>query len=281
MNTQMTPDGIEFLRTPDERFDVVEGFDYAPRYAEVEGLRMAYLDEGDARSGHTILMPHGEPTWSYLFRFMMPPLLEAGHRLIVPDLVGFGRSDKPVERAVYTYDAHVRWMRAFLDPLELENLTVFSQDWGGLITLRIAGEDTDRFSRIVAGNTALPCGESPGEGFDFWLKMSQETEVLDCGRLISNTARNRTLTEADVAAYNAPFPDESYMAGVRQFPTLVPIRPDDPASEANQEAWKVLGRWEKPFLTAFSDSDPITQGADRVFVRNVPVSYTHLRAHET
>lgn len=270
MNTQTTPNGVEFLRTPDERFEVVEGFDYTPRYAEVEGLRMAYLDEGDARSGHTILMPHGEPTWSYLFRFMMPPLLEAGHRLIVPDLVGFGRSDKPVDRAVYTYDAHVRWMRAFLDPLELENLTVFSQDWGGLITLRIAGEDTDRFSRIVAGNTALPCGESPGEGFDFWLKMSQETETLDCGRLISNTARNRTLTEADVAAYNAPFPDESYMAGVRQFPTLVPITPEHASVRENRAAWSHLEQREAPFLALWGTADPVLGHLGPEFIERIP-----------
>lgn len=270
MSTMKTAQGVEFLRTPEERFDVVEGFDYEPRYADVEGLRMAYLDEGAGRSGHTILLPHGEPTWGYLYRFMILPLVEAGHRVVVPDLIGFGRSDKPVDRATYSYDSHVRWMRGFLDPLGLENLTVFSQDWGGLITLRIAGEDTDRFARIVAGNTGLPDGRSLGEGFDFWLNLSQTVPVLDCGRLIENTARNRKLTEADVAAYNAPFPDESYMAGARQFPTLVPITPEHASVAENRAAWANLEKREAPFLTLWGSADPVLGHLQQEFIDRIP-----------
>ncbi len=270
MSTQRTPTGIEFLRTPAERFDVVEGFDYEPRYADVDGLRMAYLDEGRAQSGHTLLLPHGEPTWGYLYRFMIPPLVAAGHRVIVPDLIGFGRSDKPVERSVYTYDAHVGWMRSFLDPLRLQNLTVFSQDWGGLITLRIAGEDSGRFARIVAGNTGLPVGESPGEGFDFWLNLSQTAEVLDCGRLIANTAQNRTVSDADIAAYNAPFPDESYMAGVRQFPTLVPITPSHASVAENRAAWTHLEKRSQPFLTLWGIADPVLGHLGQAFIDRIP-----------
>ena len=270
MSTQKTSQGIEFLRTSEDRFEVVEGFSYEPRYADVEGLRMAYLDEGTGASGHTVLLPHGEPTWGYLYRFMIPPLVEAGHRVVVPDLIGFGRSDKPVERSAYTYHAHVRWMRAFLDPLQLENLTVFSQDWGGLITLRIAGEDPDRFARIVAGNTGLPVGESLGAGFDFWLELSQTAEVLDCGRLIANTARNRTLTEADIAAYNAPFPDETYMAGVREFPTLVPITPEHASVAENRAAWANLEKREAPFLTLWGSADPVLGHLQPDFVDRIP-----------
>lgn len=231
---------------------------------------MAYLDEGKASSGHTLILPHGEPTWGYLYRFMIPPLLAAGHRVIVPDLIGFGRSDKPVERSAYTYDAHIGWLRSLLDSLALENLTVFSQDWGGLLTLRMAGEEPDRFARIVAGNTGLPIGASLGEGFDFWLNLSQTADVLDCGRLIAGTARNRTLTDSDIAAYNAPFPDESYMAGVRQFPCLVPITPEHASVAENKAAWKTLEKWNKPFLTLWGTADPVLGHLGSSFIDRIP-----------
>jgi haloalkane dehalogenase len=206
----------------------------------------------------------------YLYRFMIAPLVEAGHRVIVPDLIGFGRSDKPGDRSSYTYDAHVGWMKSFLDPLQIENTTVFSQDWGGLITLRIAGEDPDRFARIVAGNTGLPVGQSPGEGFDFWLKLSQTADVLDCGRLIASTARNRTHTEADIAAYNAPFPDESYMAGVREFPTLVPITPAHASVAENKAAWETLEKRTKPFLTLWGTADPVLGHLGQELIDRIP-----------
>jgi haloalkane dehalogenase len=290
MTTQRTPDGIEFVRTPDARFERIEGFDYTPRFVEIEGLRMAYIDEGrlderklDERklhggrldeasgaSGHTILLPHGEPTWGYLYRFMIPPLVAAGHRVIVPDLIGFGRSDKPVDRSTYTYDSHVRWMKTFLDGLDLENVTVFSQDWGGLITLRIAGEEPDRFARIAAGNTGLPVGESLGDGFDFWLNLSQTADFLDCGELIGGTARNRKLSDAEKAAYSAPFPDEGYMAGVREFPCLVPITPGHASVTENQAAWKTLEKWNKPFLTLWGTADPVLGHLGQEFIDRIP-----------
>lgn len=270
METQTTAAGIEFIRTPEERFDVVEDFDYEPNYLEVEGLRMAYLDEGTATSGHTILLPHGEPTWAYLYRFMIPPLVDAGHRVIVPDLIGFGRSDKPIDRADYTYDNHVRWMMDFGDQLGATGVTVFCQDWGGLIHLRIAGQEPDRFDRIVAGNTGLPEGKSLGPGFDFWLNLSQTAEVLDCGQLIAGTARNRELTEAEVAAYNAPFPDESHMAGVREFPAIVPITPEHPSVTENKAAWETLEQWDKPFLTLWGTADPVLGHLGQGFIDRVP-----------
>ena len=270
MSTQKTPHGIEFLRTPDARFDAVEGFDYAPRYTEVDGLRMAYLDEGTGSSGHTLLLPHGEPTWGYLYRFMLPPFIAAGHRVIVPDLIGFGRSDKPVDRSIYTYDAHVGWMKAFLDSLTLENVTVFSQDWGGLITLRIAGEEPERFARIAAGNTALPVGESLGQGFDAWLKFSQNAPSLDCGRLLENSMRHRKLSDAEMDAYRAPFPDENYMAGARQFPTLVPITEDHGSVAENRAAWARLERFEKPFLTLWGHGDPVLGHLGQEFIDRIP-----------
>lgn len=270
VTTQTTPGGIEFLRTPDDRFDVVEGFDYEPKYLHVDGLRMAYLDEGDGSSGHTILLPHGEPTWAYLYRFMIPPLVDAGHRVVVPDLIGFGRSDKPTDRDSYTYDSHVRWMGSFLDQLALDNVTVFSQDWGGLITLRIAGNEPDRFARIVAGNTGLPVGESLGDGFDFWLNLSQTLEFIDCGMLLGNTARNRELTAADKAAYNAPFPSEEYMAGARVFPCLVPITPDHASVAENLAAWQGLEQWTKPFLTLWGTGDQVLGHLGQEFIDRVP-----------
>lgn len=262
--------GVEFVRTPEERFEVVEGFDYTPQYVDVEGLRMAYLDEGPGSSDHTVLLPHGEPTWGYLYRFMIPPLVAAGHRVVVPDLIGFGRSDKPVERSAYTYDNHVRWMKSFGDQLGLSDTTVFCQDWGGLIHLRIAGEEPERFDRIVAGNTALPVGASPGDGFDFWLNMSQTVDALDCGQLIANTARNRELTAADMAAYNAPFPDEAYMAGVREFPAIVPITPEHPSVAENTAAWATLEQWDKPFLTLWGTADPVLGHLGPGFIDRIP-----------
>jgi haloalkane dehalogenase len=270
MTTQTTAQGIEFLRTPEERFDAVEGFDYAPQYAEIEGLRMAYLDEGTGASGHTLLLPHGEPSWGYLYRFMIPPFVAAGHRVIVPDLIGFGRSDKPVDRSTYTYDAHVRWMKAFLDGLALENVTVFAQDWGGLITLRIAGEEPDRFARIAAGNTGLPVGESLGEGFDFWLKLSQTADFLDCGTLMASTMGHRKLSDAEQDAYRAPFPDEAYMAGARQFPTLVPITPDHGSVAENRAAWETLEGWGKPFLTLWGLGDRVLGHLGQEFIDRIP-----------
>lgn len=265
---------MECLRTPDDRFQNLPGYDFEPHYVEVpdgEGgeLRVHYIDEGP-RDADPVLMLHGEPSWCYLYRKMVPIIAGAGFRAVVPDLIGFGRSDKPSKRTDYTYQRHVDWMRSFLEQLDLRNITLVCQDWGGLIGLRLAAEHPDRFARIVAANTFLPTGDNPpGEAFLNWQKYSQETPVFHVGGIVRGGCATELAPEV-TEAYNAPFPDDSYKEGARQFPMLVPTRPDDAASEANRKAWEVLGKWEKPFLCAFSDSDPITRGGDRAFQAMVP-----------
>ena len=213
---------------------------------------------------------HGEPSWSYLYRKMIPVFTAAGYRSIAPDLVGFGRSDKPTQRTDYSYQKHVAWMLAVIESLNLQRITLVCQDWGGLIGLRLAAENEARFARIVTANTFLPTGDiPPGEAFLNWQRYSQETPRFNPGGIVKGGCVTKPSEEV-IAAYNAPYPDDSYMAGARQFPTLVPTRPDDPASEPNRKAWEVLKRWEKPFLTAFSDSDAITRGGDTFFQKNVP-----------
>jgi haloalkane dehalogenase len=265
---------MRFLRTPDESFRDLPGWPFAPRYAELpsgdgDRLRVHFVDEGP-REAPIVLLLHGEPSWAYLYRKMIPVLVGAGLRAVAPDLIGFGRSDKPTERSDYTYQRHVDWMRAFLAGQELRPVTLFAQDWGGLIGLRLVAEDPERFARVVVANTFLPTGDEPlGEAFDAWRRFSQEVPVFPTGRILQG-ATTTELPPDVVAAYEAPFPDESYKAGARQFPTLVPARPDDPAAEPNRRAWAVLERFEKPFLTAFSDADPITRGGDRIFQARVP-----------
>lgn len=262
---------MEALRTPDERFEGLPGYDFEPHYAEVGGgLRVHYLDEGPAQ-GPIVLLMHGEPSWSFLYRHMIPVLTEAGLRCIAPDLVGFGRSDKPAERTDYTYAGHVEWMRELLlDRVGIERATLVGQDWGGLVGLRLVAEHPDRFDRVVVANTGLPTGDGkPTDAFLQWQKFSQEAEEFPVGAIISMGCRSQ-LTPEVVAGYDAPFPDDSYKAGARQFPILVPTRPDDPAAPANRAAWEVFDRWEKPFLTAFSDSDPITAGGEAPFQRRIP-----------
>jgi len=266
---------MKVLRTPDERFEGLPGFDFAPHYADVldqDGgtLRVHYLDEGPTQ-GPCVLLLHGEPSWSYLYRHMIPVLAGAGLRAVAPDLVGFGRSDKPTPRGEYTFARHVEWMRSLLfDALGLSGVTLVCQDWGGLIGLRLVAEHPDRFDRVVAANTFLPTGDgTPTEAFLGWLKFSQEVEVFPTGAIV-NMGCSTDLSPEVVAAYDAPFPDQTFAEGARQFPTLVPISPEDPAASANRAAWKVLSAFEKPFLTAFSDGDPITAGSDRVLQERIP-----------
>jgi haloalkane dehalogenase len=263
------------LRTPDERFTDLPGFPFEPHYAEVpdgEGgtLRVHYVDEGPA-DGEVVLLMHGEPSWSYLYRKVVPPLVAAGHRAVAPDIVGFGRSDKPAARDDYTYARHVEWMRAALfDDLDLQGVTLVCQDWGGLIGLRLVAEHPDRFARVVVANTFLPTGDNdPGDAFLAWQRFSQEVPEFPTGMIV-NGGTVTDLPAEVIAAYDAPFPDESHKEGARQFPLLVPTSPDDPAAPANRKAWEVLEAFDKPFLTAFSDQDPITGGADRVFQERVP-----------
>lgn len=265
---------MQYLRTADDRFQQLPGYDFSPHYLmadDTEGgqLRLHYLDEGP-RQGSTILLLHGEPSWSYLYRKMVPILADAGHRVIAPDLIGFGRSDKPTLRTDYTYQRHVDWIRSAIQQLRLRDITLVCQDWGGLIGLRILGENPEWFAKVVAANTMLPTGDhAPGEAFLKWRAHSQSTPVFSAGKIIRN-ATTITLPPEVVAAYDAPFPDERYQAGARQFPLLVPISPEDPATPANREAWKSLLKFEKPFLTAFSDKDPITAAAAPILQQLIP-----------
>lgn len=263
---------MQTLRTPDERFAGLPDWPWEAHYATVhadgEPVRMAYVDEGP-RDGRTVLLLHGEPSWSYLYRSMIGLLQAARLRVIAPDLIGFGRSDKPAQRDDYTYARHVAWLTDLVvDHLDLHDVILFGQDWGGLLGLRLAAAHEPRFSAIVASNTSLPTGDQDlGEGFEQWRRFSQETPAFQTGAIV-NAGTTRTLSAAEIAAYDAPFPEERFKAGARQFPALVPARPDDPAAPANRAAWEVLRRWEKPFLCAFGDRDPITGGAD-AFLRTV------------
>ena len=271
MNSQNTANGISFVRTPEERFANLVDFPYEPNYVEIDGLRMAYIDEGP-RDGAVILCLHGEPSWSYLYRFMIPKFVAAGFRVIAPDLIGFGRSDKPTERSSYTYLGHVSWMTEFISVLNIADITLFCQDWGGLIGLRIAGEHPGWFARLVIANTALPDSPNMGDGFKMWQAASQNMPFMDCGALLRRAVLSRELTEAEMNCYRAPFPDESYMAGARQFPLLVPTTAEDPALPANQAAWQVLESFTKPVLTLWAPDDVVLGKGQPTFIERIPGS---------
>ena len=263
------------LRTPDDRFAGLPDYGFDPHYAEIDDLdggtlRVHYIDAGPSDADPVLLM-HGEPSWAYLYRHMIGPIVAQGHRVVVPDLVGFGRSDKPVERSDYTYGRHVGWMRQLVvDHLDLDGITFFGQDWGGLVGLRVLTSAPERYARVVIGNTGLPTGHArASDAFLAWQNYSQTVEDFTVGRIVSGGCK-RTLSDAEVAAYDAPFPDDSFKAGARVFPTLVPTSPDDPAAADNEAAWNVLEAFDRPFLCAFSDSDPITAGGDKPFRERIP-----------
>jgi len=271
---------MRVLRTPDERFAGLADFPYEPRYATVGGeLRMAYVEAGPA-GGEPVLLLHGEPAWSYLYRSVIPVLVEAGLRVIAPDLIGFGRSDKPAEIADHSYARHVEWVRSFaFDALDLHGVTLVGHDWGGLIGLRLAteepgagpaGAEPARIARIVATNTGLPTGDQ--EMPEVWLRFREAVRtapVLDVARLVRSGCRSAPAPER-LAAYDAPFPDETFKAGPRAMPSLVPTTPDDPASAPNRTAWQRLSEWDRPFLVAFGDADPITSAMAPVLHGIVP-----------
>ena len=258
------------LRTPETRFAGLKDFPYTPRYLDLDGLRIAYIDEGP-RDAPTVLLMHGEPTWSYLYRKMIPPLLAAGLRVLAPDLVGFGRSDKPSHRDDYSYLNHVLWMCAWMERIDLQNATLFCQDWGSLIGLRMLTHSPGRFARAVLANGGLPTGtqaQTP-RAFLIWRAFARFSPWFPIGRIVK-TGCAQPLTDTDLAAYDAPFPDRRYKVGARLFPTFVPTTPQDPERERNEVAWKVLQAWHKPFLTLFSSRDPVTRGGERVFQKLVP-----------
>jgi len=265
---------MEILRTPDSRFEHLPGFNFSPNYLEIpdgEGgsLRVHYVNEGEP-SDETVLFLHGEPSWCYLYRKMIPVVVNAGYRAVAPDLIGFGRSDKPVQQGDHTYQRHVDWMLVVLDRLNLSDVTLVCQDWGGLIGLRLVAARPECFARVVVANTGLPTGDHPmSKAFLSWREYSRTTPDFHIGGIIQGACVN-PLSDDVIAAYDAPFPDDAHKAGARILPSLVPIAPDDPAAEANRQAWQVLSRFEKPFLTAFSDSDPVTRGGDKVFQNSVP-----------
>jgi haloalkane dehalogenase len=265
---------MQILRTPDAAFANLPDFGFAPHYTEITDadsatkLRVAFVDEGP-RDAAPVLLMHGEPTWSFLYRKIVARLVAAGHRVVAPDLIGFGRSDKPAAREDYTYERHVQWMRDWLVANDLRDITLFCQDWGGLIGLRLVAAMPERFARVVAGNTGLPTGSGFSAAFDAWLQFSQSVPTFPTGMIVNGGAV-RELSDAEKAAYDAPYPDESYKAGARAFPALVPIKPEMASVAENIAAWKVLEAFDKPFLTAFSDQDPITKGGDLAMQARIP-----------
>lgn len=270
---------MDVVRTPDDRFANLPGWPYAPRYTEVRAtaddptmLRIAHVDEGPRDAIETVLLLHGEPSWGYLYRKMIPVLTGAGHRVIVPDLIGFGRSDKPTAMADYTYERHVDWMSQWLTINDdLDDITFFGQDWGGLVGLRVVTAFPERFSRIVVANTGLPTGDNPpGEAFLKWQRYSQTATTWNIGKMVEAACVSKPLDPAVVAAYDAPFPSDEYTAGSRIFPSLVPTSPTDPSAGANRAAWEVLKGWTKPLVTMFSDQDPVTAGGFKPFRTLVP-----------
>jgi len=276
---------MKAISTPLARFEDLKDYPYSANYIEVgDGLVMHYVDEGHVdegtgtTGGEVILMLHGEPTWSYLYRHMIQICVAAGYRVIAPDLIGFGKSDKPTEMADYSFQSHMNWMTTFIEKLDLNNITLFGQDWGSLIGLRLAAEQEQRFSRIVIGNGMLPTGEmSQLKGnhrkstiaFLVWKSFAVFSPWFPIAKIIGSGCAKQ-LSDEELRAYDAPFPTKKFKAGARVFPRLVPFSANDPAVEANKAAWKVLEQWEKPFLTCFSTGDPIMRGFDKVLQKRIP-----------
>jgi len=259
----------DYVRTPESRFKNLPNYHFAANYLNVDDLRMHYVDEGPANSD-PILMLHGEPSWSYLYRHMIPVCTAAGHRVIAPDLVGFGKSDKPTNIKDYSYQSHMDWLLSFIEQLDLNNITLVCQDWGSLLGLRLAAENDSRFKAIIVGNGMLPTGEEKiPRAFKVWKAFALNSPWFPIARIVESGSF-KSFSKDERRAYDAPFPSKEYKAGTRAFPALVPTSPDNPASEANKAAWEALKRWEKPFVTAFSNGDPITRGGDKYMRKLIP-----------
>ncbi len=260
---------MEIIRTPEDRFDNLQDYPFSPNYLMIEdNMRMHYLDEGN-KGNPIVLLLHGEPSWSYLYRKMIP-LLSNEFRVIAPDLIGFGKSDKPINRDDYSYQSHLNWLTRLIEELDLQNILLFCQDWGGLLGLRLITSLQERFSMLVASNTTLPTGNIPmPDVFMQWRAFSQNSPKFNIGKVIDN-GTVAALSQEVIDAYNAPFPSEEYKAGARIFPALVPIKEDDPEAIKNKGAWKALREWKKPFLTVFGEQDHIMKGADKLFQKLVP-----------
>ncbi|MGB0494927.1 MAG: haloalkane dehalogenase [Kangiellaceae bacterium] len=270
---------MKLLRTPDSAFERLTNYRFKPNYVQIpsaptsesaiQHIRMHYVDEGD-QTAAPVLMMHGEPTWSYLYRHMIPICAAAGNRVIAPDLIGFGKSDKPTKQSDYSYQSHMDWMTQFITQLDLKNITLVCQDWGSLLGLRLAAENPERFKAIVVGNGALPTGDIPAnKAFKLWKTFASYSPWFPIGKII-NSASFKSLSKDELHAYNAPFPNSKYKAGTRAFPKLVPVTKNDPACSANRLAWEQLGKWEKPFLTTFSNGDPIMRGGDKLLQKHIP-----------
>ena len=264
---------MQLLTTPESAFDAIRDFDFAPHFAEIDDaqdgtrLRVHYVDEGP-RDAPVVLMLHGEPTWSYLYRHMIGPVAAAGYRVVAPDLIGFGKSDKPAARGDYSYARQVSWMRQWIEALDLRDITLACQDWGSLIGLRLVAEMPERFAAVVLANGGLPAGQPAPRAFKIWRAFSRWSPVFPIGKIV-NAGSKRTLSAAEIAAYDAPFPTRAHKVAARVFPSFVPFA-NNVAGPDQLRAWAVLDRWEKPFLCCFSDGDPITRGGDALFVGRVP-----------
>ena len=264
---------MSILKTDLTLFENLSDWKYKENFTAVMSefgeLDIHFVDENSS-SDECVLLLHGNPTWGYLYRNMIDPLKENGYRVVVPDLPGFGKSDKFSVRYNYSYEGFVDWMSQFIENTDLKNITLFCQDWGGLIGLRLAAKYSDRFEKIVAANTGLPTGKAPlSEGFAVFREFLQIKPDLHVGGQVRN-GTTKGIDENALAAYNAPFPDDDHKQGVRQFPNLVPGTPRTPSAEPNKEAWKILREWKKPFLCAFSDKDPIFSGVENSFYKLIP-----------
>lgn len=267
---------MKLLRTPDERFENLPDFPFEPHYVEVDNIRIHYLDEGPPDAVEVILLLHGEPAWCFLYRHMIPPLVKAGYRCVAPDLVGFGRSDKPSQKSDFTYHKQIDWTTRWMISLDLQNLTLFCHDWGSLIGLRVAIENQDRFKRLILCNGGLPTGENfagnlgENEQFLRWLEFNKKAPPEYPYEKVFHAGTFKKLSDEVIAAYKAPFPDDSYESAFRSMPFLIPLKPDDPEAEENKNAMEEYRQWTKPFLTLFSDSDPLTKDGDKLWQKIVP-----------